>query len=63
MDKSYCEKNNCPWLENTVCMGVSNKICSSPNPIHNGRCDFDNGILPDSKKSDCDENYVDNQKL
>lgn len=46
MDKSYCEKNKCPWLTTHVCMGVSTKICSSPNDIHNGKCDFDNGILP-----------------
>ncbi len=37
---SYCKENNCPWLDE------GREVCQSPNDIHNGRCDFDNGILP-----------------
>ena len=37
---SYCEENNCPWLDK------EREICTSPNYIYGNKCDFDNGILP-----------------
>lgn len=36
----YCKENNCPWLDG------DRVVCMSPNDIHGGKCDFDNGILP-----------------
>lgn len=37
---SYCKENNCPWFDEV------REVCTSPNDIYGGKCDFDNGILP-----------------